>query len=200
MWNERFLKQMTDLIFVQDDPEKADMIFVPGSGFPQIAEKAAELYKAGYAPFVLPSGRYSILLGHFAGVMDKKEIYDGEYETEWEFLKEVLLQNGVDEAHILREDQASYTYENAIYSRKVTDEAGLEIRTAIICCKPAHARRSLLYYQLLYPETEFLICPADHCEITRDNWYLTEEGCENVLGEISRCGGQFHEIMREMRK
>ena len=48
--------------------------------------------------------------------------------TEWEFLKEVLKKNQVSEEHILREDKATYTYENAIYFRKVTDCLGMEIK------------------------------------------------------------------------
>ena len=79
------------------------------------------------------------------------------------------------ECHIWREEKATYTYENAIRSREVTDAAGLQVKRGIICCKPAHARRALLYYQLLYPEAELLVCPADDCEITRDNWYLSEK-------------------------
>ena len=39
---EEFLKQIEDFIFVEDLPEKADIIFVPGNGYPQMAEKAAE--------------------------------------------------------------------------------------------------------------------------------------------------------------
>ena len=45
MWNKRFLDQMTEFIFVEQEPKPADIIFVPGSGFPQIAEKAASLYR-----------------------------------------------------------------------------------------------------------------------------------------------------------
>ena len=37
----------------------------------------------------------------------------------------------VPQSAILREDQATYTYENAIYSRKVTDSLGMEIQRAI---------------------------------------------------------------------
>ena len=36
---EEFLKQIEDFIFVEDLPEKADIIFVPGNGYPQMAEK-----------------------------------------------------------------------------------------------------------------------------------------------------------------
>ena len=32
-------------------------------------------------------------------------------------------------------NQATFTWENAKFSRKVTDQAGINIRKAIICCK-----------------------------------------------------------------
>ena len=128
---EEFLKQTEDFIFIDDKPEKADVIFVPGNGYPQMAEKAAELYRQGLAPRVLPSGRYSVTVGKFAGVLDRKEYYNGDYETEWDFLKNVLIKNGVPEKAILREDRATFTYENAIYSRQVTDREHLDIKKAI---------------------------------------------------------------------
>lgn len=196
--NDKFLNQITEFIFVEDKPEKSDVIFIPGSGFPQLAEEAAKLYHQGLVPYILPSGRYSILNGKFAGVQEKKELYDGEYETEWEFLKEVLKKNHVSEEHILREDKATYTYENAIYSRKVTDRLGMEIKKAILCCKPYHARRSLLYYQLLYPETQFFVRPIQDSDVKRENWYLTEKGIRLVFGEVQKIGEQFEDITKEM--
>ena len=44
-----FLKNTEDFVFAENKPEKADIIFVPGNGFPEMAEKAASLYKEGYA-------------------------------------------------------------------------------------------------------------------------------------------------------
>ena len=196
--NDKFLNQITEFIFVEDKPEKSDVMFIPGSGFPQLAEEAAKLYHQGLVPYILPSGRYSVLNGKFAGVQEKKELYDGEYETEWEFLKEVLKKNHVSEEHILREDKATYTYENAIYSRKVTDCLGMEIKKAILCCKPYHARRSLLYYQLLYPETQFFVRPIQDSDVKRENWYLTEKGIRLVFGEVQKIGEQFEDITKEM--
>lgn len=186
-----FLDQIENFVFAEGKPEKSDIIFVPGNGFPEMAEKAAELYREGYAPYILPSGRYSVTLGQFSGVMSKKEVYSGEYATEWEFLKQVLVKNGVPEQAVLKEDQATFTYENAIFSRQVTDKAGICVKKAILCCKTYHARRSLMYYQLLYPETEFAVCPACPDGITRSNWRETEDGVEAVTGEVSRIIKQF---------
>lgn len=198
--NQAFLDQITEFVFAEHKLEEADIIFIPGSGHPQLAEEAARLYHQGWAPWILPSGRYSITTGKFSGVLDKQECYQGSYETEWDFLSQVLQEKGVPGTAILKEDRATYTYENAIYSRQVTDGMGLEIKKAILCSKPYHARRCLLYYQLLYPDTKFMVYPIKDSKIQRDNWFLTEEGTRLVFGELERMGTQFHEIMREMRE
>ena len=186
-----FLKHAEEFIFAENQPEKADIIFVPGNGFPEMAEKAARLYKEGYAPYILPSGRYSITMGRFVGVQSKKDVYNEDYETECEFLKSVLMKNGVPESAILLEDQATFTYENAIFSKQVTDLHKIKVNKAILCCKTYHARRSLMYYQLLYPDAEILVCPACPDGITRENWRDTEAGVEAVTGEIDRIIKQF---------
>ena len=118
---EKFLKSSEEFIFAENKPEKSDIIFVPGNGYPQMAEKAAELFKKGMADWILPSGKYSVVNGKFSGVLEKSNVYDKEYGTEWEFLRDVLIKNGVPDQKILKEDQATFTYENAIYSRQVTD-------------------------------------------------------------------------------
>ena len=40
----RFIEQISEFIFAEDEPEKADIIFIPGNGYSQMAEKAAALY------------------------------------------------------------------------------------------------------------------------------------------------------------
>ena len=58
---EKFLKQITDFIFIDQEPQKADIIFIPGNGFPNPSERAAELYREGFAKKLLPSGHYAWL-------------------------------------------------------------------------------------------------------------------------------------------
>lgn len=188
---EKFLETAEEFIFAENRPEKSDIIFIPGNGYPQMAEKAAEIYKKGMADWILPSGRYSVVSGKFSGVLEKDDIYDKEYVTEWDFLRDVLVKNGVPENKILEESHATYTYENAIYSRQVTDHAGLKIEKAILCCKSYHARRCLMYYQLLYPETKFYVIPVNADGITRENWRENEAGIDAVTGELSRIVKQF---------
>lgn len=195
---QRFWTNITEFVFVEHPVQRADIIFVPGNGYPQMAEKAAQLWKEGYAPFVLPSGKYSISVGAFSGVLDKADLYNENYKTEWEFLKDVLVKNGVSLEAVLREDKAVHTYDNAIRSRAVTDALGIDIKKAIICCKNYHARRCLMYYQLMYPDTEFYVVACITDGTTPENWYLSENGRSLVMGEMERFGWQFHKIAEEI--
>lgn len=193
---QKFLKDTEDFIFVENEPEKADMIFVPGNGYPHMAERAASLYKEGVAPRVLPSGRYSVTSGKFSGVLKKAELYPGDYATEWEFLSDVLIKNGVEQENILKEECATFTWENALFSRRVTDEAGISVKKAILCCKSYHARRVLMYYQKAFPETEFFVCPSYPDGINRDNWRDAEDSINEVMGEVRRILVQFSLMMK----
>ena len=191
----RFIEQISEFIFAEDEPEKADIIFIPGNGYSQMAEKAAALYGENYASFVLPSGKYSITVGKFGGVLSGQERYNGNYRTEWDFLKDVLIKNHVPDEVILKEDQATFTWENARFSREVTDKAEIEIKKALLCCKNYHARRSLMYYQRAYPEVEFRVCPCFVDGVTKENWMNSEEGIQSVLGEVQRIVTQFSLMM-----
>jgi hypothetical protein len=44
---------ITDFIFVEDTITPCDVILVPGGSHPQLAEKAAELFKQDMAPYIL---------------------------------------------------------------------------------------------------------------------------------------------------
>lgn len=194
-----YIRAVGDFVFVEDAPEQADVIFVPGASRPEHALRAAELYQAGLAPYVLPSGRFPKEAGRFLGVKERfRAEYPGAFESEWDFLKHVLMRAGVPEEAILREDQSTFTWENAILSRRVTDAMGLTVRTAILCCKSFHARRALLYYQAAFPETRFLVCPAALPGYGREDWYLTEKGRAVVLGEVARLGEQVRDVFASM--
>ena len=193
--NEAFFKQVEDYLFREDEPRESDVIFLPGNRYPQMAEKSAALYRDGYAPFILPSGKYAVSQNGFAGPIAKREIYQGDYATEWEFLSDVLRHEGVPSEAILREDQAGYTWQNALFSRRVLDAENIRVRQAIICCKTTHARRCLLYYQCAFPEAELFVCPVDADGISRRTWRETPEGIETVMGEAERLVLQFSLLM-----
>lgn len=186
----RIIEEITEFLFVRDTLEKADAIFIPGGSYPELPERAAQLWREGYAPYVVPSGMYSITYGKFAGVKSKADLYQKEYVTECEFFTDVLLLGGVDADSILQEREAQYTAQNARFTKALCDEKGLRPRKAILCCQGYHARRCLMYYQFSFPDTEFMVAPV--CvAVTREDWYRTEFGQEKVLGELARLGTQF---------
>ena len=195
----RYIKDISDFVFINDSLEKADIIFIPGGLYPEIAEKAADIYNRGFSKIILPSGAYAINEGKFTKVVSKLDIYNKEYKTEWEFLKDVLVSKKVKEEDILKEDKATFTYENAIFSKKLTDSLNLDIKKAIICCKSYHARRCLMYYETLYKDVEFIVCGVDIDNITKNNWYRSEKGIELVLGEFNRYSWQFKDILKDLK-
>lgn len=194
------ITDITNFIFLEDDLKKADIIFIPGGSYAELAEKAAELWHNKYAPIILPSGKYSPSRGCFSGPLSKAAKYDNAYTTEWDFFKDVLIKNDVDESAILKEDNAEYTYQNAFKSREVTDKLGLTINKAIICCKSFHARRCYTYYQWAYPDTELMICPIDVQGISKETWFNQKQGIDRVLGELMRTGSQFKTYIMQMSK
>lgn len=183
------IEEYTRFIFLEHELKPADILFLPGSQEAALARRAAALWRAGYAPVILPSGKYAKLEGCFTG--------DPAFHTEWEYFQHILLEEGVPEERIWREEEATFTYENALRSREVTDRAGLTVRRAILCCQAYHARRASLYYQVCFPEAELLVCPVVTKGISRDNWYRSERGIDLVLTEVKHCGSQFGQILRE---
>ena len=113
------------------------------------------------------------------------------------FVEFATNDSGVPDEAILREDQATFTWENAICSRHVLEKMNMKVKTSIIVCQAFHARRCYLYYKEQFPETELLICPVVTKGISRDNWFLDEDKIDVVLGEVERCGSQFHRIIKE---
>ncbi len=189
--NDRIINDISNYIFISDEPEVADVLFLPGGMHPQQPEYAAELYRRGYAKWIIPSGAMGTRWESWPGVADKADVYTGNYRSECEFFIDVLTKNGVPRDAIIPENQARHTRDNAFLSRKLVDENGTQIKTAIIVCKEFHARRCLMLYQMAFPEVEFKVCPINCSGITKENWFKSERGINRVLGELERCGNQF---------
>ena len=48
-----------------------------------------------------------------------------------------------------------------------------------------------MYYQLSFPDTQFMVAPVAVGGLTKENWYRTEAGFKKVLGELTMLGTQF---------
>ena len=189
-----FIKDTTEYIFISSEPQPSDVIFLPGGSDPALPERAAELYRAGYAPLLLASGKYGKQLGHFKGPTRKAEIYGADYKTEADFYRAVLTANGVPDGAIICEDQAEYTYQNAQFSRRLLDEEGIKVKAAILVCKAFHARRAYTYYKNAFPDAEISVVPVPGKDITKEEWYKTNAGRRRVAGELKRLGEQLESL------
>ena len=178
------IKDITDYIFIGVPPRKADAIFVVGGSLPDAAELAADLYNNNYADKIIIGGKYSV----------KRDCFPlSKYETEYDFYKDILLKNGVNESDIYGENESGYTKQNAEYAKGVVDENNLLINKALIVCKSFHAKRCLLLYQMYFPNVDFTVVTFDGFDISKDNWYQTEYGRARVMGEIKRIEEQTGE-------
>lgn len=172
-------KCISDFIFVEEKLDKADVILVPGCNKLQVIEGAVNLYKEGFAPYILPSG------GKTKGLLG--------FESEWEMLKERAVELGVPDKAILKEDQAMNTFENAKYSLKVLETLGIGFDKVILSCKWVHSRRALLTYETIFPKNvKFYVAPVlDENKIHKDNWYYDENQVNEVMTEVVKIGRYF---------
>ena len=191
--NQRAIRDITDFIFMEDTPQTSDIIFIPGTSQSAVTEKAAQLYCAGWAKYVLPSGMYSGKRGKFASEKIDNPRYAGEYATDWAYCRHILLANGVPESAILREDRSTHTGENAEFSAIVLREAGIKVERAILCCQAFHARRAFMTYAKHFPDTEILVVPTETQGIRREDWFNREKSYRRVMSEVYKCGEYFLE-------
>jgi uncharacterized SAM-binding protein YcdF (DUF218 family) len=172
---------ISDFMFFETELQHSDVILVPGASHPQLMERAAMLYHQGFAPFILPSG----------GSTPHVE------KTEWEFLKNIGISLGVPPEAILKEDQATNTFENARFSLDIIQKRGITPSRVILVCKNYHARRALLTYQFTFPsDTIFYVSPViDKTGVEKDNWFQDENKINYVMNELEKVGKYFRKAI-----
>ena len=191
--NQRLIQDISEFIFMQDAPEKSDVIFIPGTSQSAITEKAAELYRAGFGKYVIPTGAYSSKRGKFAAEKIDNPRYAGEYATDFEYCRYILKENGVPESAIIREDRSTNTSENAEFTAAILKKVGLSVKKAILCCQSFHARRAFMSYAKFFPDTEILVVPTDTQGIRKEDWFRQEKSYRRVMSELYKCGEYFLE-------
>ena len=134
---------------------------------------AAELYRAGRVPYIIPSG----------GV---KWDIDGEMISESHFMKRILMENGVPEEAIILENQATTTVENMIFGtlqiyRKLKFKNAPHV---IIVTSEAHMKRSMALAKAIMPRALTLSAyPAFHNAPT-DEWFESEANLKALDTEV----------------
>ncbi|MGO1372556.1 MAG: YdcF family protein [Senegalia sp. (in: firmicutes)] len=176
---KKSIDSITNFIFMEDEIEPADIILIPGGSHRHLMEQAANLYHRGLAKYILPSGSFN------------KKI--PQYESEWEFLRNIGVELGVPEDVILKENKATNTFENAQFSYEVIKKHRIKVDKVILVCKTFHARRAYLTYKIKFPSSvKFFVSPViDGKDIRNDNWYLDVNKSSIVMNEVIKIGRYF---------
>jgi len=167
---EEEIKEITNYIFLDSEPEKADLILVFGTQHEEPILKVKELYDRGFASRILISG----------GVNRTTK------ENEALRIKKSLLALGIDNKDIILEDKSTNTLENVVFSLQVIEDTiGLKnVKKIIIIVKCYHARRALMTLKKHFPKSIKIIPVAYKIfGLDKNNWYLKEKGIEKVTGE-----------------
>lgn len=170
---------ITDFVFVDDFIEVSDVILIPGGSHPQLAEKAATLYKQGMANYILASGNANPNIPN--------------YSSEAEYLKSIAIDLGVPPEKILCENKASHTFENAEFSFQMLKNMNIKADKIILVCKAYHSRRTLFTYSYNFPtNTEFLVASVvDKHGLCRNNWHTKPDHISKVMSEVEKIGKYF---------
>ncbi|MDM5317229.1 YdcF family protein [Fictibacillus sp. b24] len=168
-------EQITNLLFtnLSDDGECGDCILVFGGKSMYRIKKAADLFLANRAPFILVSG---------SSARWDKEI------TEAEWMKEHLVRMGVPEDKIILEQEATNTTENVIGSAYVLQRKfGLQnINRMLVVSSPYHMKRCSLTLKTYMPNwIQYTYCSDDRPYGQRDNWWKESTEESRVLNEVS---------------
>lgn len=173
---------ITDFIFIPENitaKTKADVIIVPGSHHPELAEKAAMLFHQKHAPYILISGGQNKFLNN--------------YDSECAMLQEKCLQLDVPLQNLLCDHSAQNTFENAKNALQILQKHSIPHTKIILVLKGFHSRRALLTFQTIFPYPAFFnIATVNHNPRLQNNtWYLHEPCIKIVMSEVAKIGNYF---------
>jgi uncharacterized SAM-binding protein YcdF (DUF218 family) len=155
--------------------EKADCIFVLGSHDMRVAEYAADLFLAGYAPYIIFSGGLGSLT---------KDIFK---KPEADIFAEIAIKKGVPPEKILIENKSANTGENVEFTKKLLDEKGLKFDAFILVQKPYMERRTFATFKKVWPEKNFVVTSPQISFEDYPNDEISKDKVINIMvGDLQR--------------
>ena len=171
--------------FILDTPQpvplKSDAIVVI-SGDEQLARFAEgiNLYEQGYGKFLVFSGA----------------AYDNGTSNA-DVMRQLAVRRGVPQSAILEEPQGEDTWGNAIYTREVLEEHGLQ--SAILVTSPYHLRRAKATFDAAYTGSgiELAVHAAPDSQWRKLSWWQQAETRRLTFTELQKLAyivatGQYH--------
>lgn len=138
---DKWAKIVWDYMCMNMQPEKSDAIFVLCSHDTRVAERAADLYNEGFAPWVIVSGG--------AGKLTQ-DLFD---KPEAEVFKNILIKTGVPEDRIILEPNAANTGENVQFTYRLLQSLSKAFTSFILVQKPYMERRTYATFKKQWPDS-----------------------------------------------
>ncbi|MCL4424079.1 MAG: YdcF family protein, partial [Firmicutes bacterium] len=82
--------------------------------------------------------------------------------------------------------------ENVVFGREVLKQANLnrDLKKVILISAPLHMRRAKMTFLRYFPGVEAFCVPDGRQDVTRNNWWQTEEGRRLIFRELEKVRDQ----------
>lgn len=171
--NQDKVRKITNYIFLESKPQKADLAIVFGTRYPEPIYKVFELYRSKLVSKILISGGKNKVTG----------------EKEACMMRDKLIKLGVEKENILTEEASTNSLENVLFSKNIIEKKiGFNnIKKIIAVVKHYHSRRALMTLRKHFPNNiQFIPAPYDIYGFTKNDWFEKENGREKVMGEWNK--------------
>jgi len=155
--------------------EIADCILVLGSHDTRVAERGAELFLQGWAPWLIFSGgRGSIT----------QKLWD---RSEAEVFADIALGMGVAAKRILKEEGSTNTGENIRFTRELLKGEGRSVKSVLLVQKPYMERRAYATFQKQWPGCKVTVTSPGLSYDTYPTKSISKDQLINIMvGDLQR--------------
>lgn len=155
--------------------ERADVIIVLCSHDIQVADRGAQLFHKGWAPFIVMSGGQGELT---ARLFDRPEA---------DLFAERAVSLGVPGNKIWIENRSTNTGENVAFTRSLLAERDQAVSKAIAVQKPYMERRTYATFKMVWPEPELIVTsPQTSFHEYKSAKVSREEMIHIIVGDTQR--------------
>lgn len=157
---------------------KAEAIMILGSHDLRVAEYAIELFKQGYAPFLIFSG----------GLAHQDDMLNTGWEKpEAEMMADLALKAGIPAENIIIENQSTNTGDNFRFTRKLLEEKALNCKSFIFVQKPYMERRTWATFKIEWPKIRGIVTsPPISFEEYCNEEFPKDKVINIMLGDLQR--------------
>lgn len=168
-----------DYLCLHTPPKKADCIVGFGSYNEDIPRRAAQLYRDGFAPWVLFTGGLGRNTAHMWA------------ESEAERFGRIALAEGVPENALLLETESTNTAENIAFTRDLLIQKGIAVSSILGVHKPYMERRIYAAWKNYWPEMPFEVTSyqqnmAEYLETSAARGRSSRATVEMLVGDFQR--------------